>query len=248
MKVTVVTAVLNDAGHIEQTILSVISQTDIEIEYIIVDGGSKDGTLELIGKYKDKISLLISEPDRGVYDAMNKGIKYSTGDFVYFLNSGDVLLNPSILSKIKLEELKERNAIIYGNVVVAYGNIEALEKPRPFFNSKMKFKGIGICHQSMFFPGELIRNEKYDLSYNIAADYDLAYRLWRKGTVFLYKDITIAKYDWGKGISSNPYKLLDVYRENARVCHQQLNPLYWAKMVLEYIRLQKKLANLKNSY
>ena len=247
MKVTVVTAVLNDAGHIEQTILSVISQTDIEIEYIIVDGGSKDGTLELIGKYKDKISLLISEPDRGVYDAMNKGIKYSTGDFVYFLNSGDVLLNPSILSKIKLEELKERNAIIYGNVIVAYGNIEALEKPRPFFNSKMKFKGIGICHQSMFFPGKLIRNEKYDLSYNIAADYDLAYRLWRKGTVFLYKDITIAKYDWGKGISSNPYKLLDVYRENARVCHQQLNPLYWAKMVLEYIRLQKKLANLKNS-
>ena len=247
MKVTVVTAVLNDAGHIEQTILSVISQTDIEIEYIIVDGGSKDGTLELIGKYKDKISLLISEPDRGVYDAMNKGIKYSTGDFVYFINSGDILLNPSILSKIKLEELKERNAIIYGNVVVAYGNIEALEKPRPFFNSKMKFKGIGICHQSMFFPGELIRNEKYDLSYNIAADYDLAYRLWRKGTVFLYKDITIAKYDWGKGISSNPYKLLDVYRENARVCHQQLNPLYWAKMVLEYIRLQKKLANLKNS-
>lgn len=247
MKVTVVTAVLNDAGHIEQTILSVISQTDIEIEYIIVDGGSKDGTLELIGKYKDKISLLISEPDRGVYDAMNKGIKYSTGDFVYFINSGDVLLNPSILSKIKLEELKERNAIIYGNVVVAYGNIEALEKPRPFFNSKMKFKGIGICHQSMFFPGKLIRNEKYDLSYNIAADYDLAYRLWRKGTEFLYKDITIAKYDWGKGISSNPYKLLDVYRENARVCHQQLNPLYWAKMVLEYIRLQKKLANLKNS-
>lgn len=247
MKVTVVTAVLNDAGHIEQTILSVISQTDIEIEYIIVDGGSKDGTLELIGKYKDKISLLISEPDRGVYDAMNKGIKYSTGDFVYFINSGDILLNPSILSKIKLEELKERNAIIYGNVVVAYGNIEALEKPRPFFNSKMKFKGIGICHQSMFFPGKLIRNEKYDLSYNIAADYDLAYRLWRKGTEFLYKDITIAKYDWGKGISSNPYKLLDVYRENARVCHQQLNPLYWAKMVLEYIRLQKKLANLKNS-
>lgn len=247
MKVTVVTAVLNDAGHIEQTILSVISQTNIEIEYIIVDGGSKDGTLELIGKYKDKISLLISEPDRGVYDAMNKGIKYSTGDFVYFLNSGDVLLNPSILSKIKLEELKERNAIIYGNVVVAYGNIEALEKPRPFFNSKMKFKGIGICHQSMFFPGELIRNEKYDLSYKIAADYDLVYRLWRKGTEFLYRDITIAKYDWGKGISSNPYKLLDVYRENARVCHQQLNPLYWAKMVLEYIRLQKKLANLKNS-
>ena len=247
MKVTVVTAVLNDAGHIEQTILSVISQTDIEIEYIIVDGGSKDGTLELIGKYKDKISLLISEPDRGVYDAMNKGIKYSTGDFVYFLNSGDVLLNPSILSKIKFEDVNVRNAIIYGNVIVAYGNIEALEKPRPFFNSKMKFKGIGICHQSMFFPGELIRNEKYDLSYNIAADYDLAYRLWRKGTVFLYKDITIAKYDWGKGISSNPYKLLDVYRENARVCHQQLNPLYWAKMVLEYIRLQKKLANLKNS-
>ena len=247
MKVTVVTAVLNDAGHIEQTILSVISQTDIEIEYIIVDGGSKDGTLELIGKYKDKISLLISESDRGVYDAMNKGIKHSSGDFVYFLNSGDVLLNSSILSKIKFEDVNVRNTIIYGNVIVAYGNIEALEKPRPFFKSKMKFKGIGICHQSMFFPGELIRNEKYDLSYNIAADYDLAYRLWRKGTVFLYKDITIAKYDWGKGISSNPYKLLDVYRENARVCHQQLNPLYWAKMILEYIRLQKKLANLKKS-
>ena len=124
-------------------------------------------------------------------------------------------------------------SLISSNLI--FDSIEALEKPRPFFNSKMKFKGIGICHQSMFFPGKLIRNEKYDLSYKIAADYDLAYRLWRKGTEFLYRDITIAKYDWGKGISSNPYKLLDVYRENARVCHQQLNPLYWGTFAVNIL-------------
>ena len=113
----------------------------------------------------------------------------------------------------------------------------------PFFDTYMKFKGIGINHQTMFFPGDVIRHFMYDLRFRIAADYDMAYRMWKQGIKFLYRDVTVARYEWGNGISSNPNKLLDVYRENAKVCHQELSPLYWLKMMLEHYRLWKKRKN-----
>ena len=240
MKLTIITVVRNDVVHISTTIESVLSQTYSDIEYIVIDGASTDGTKEVIEKYEARFKCWKSELDKGVYDAMNKGIALSSGDFVYFLNSGDIFLSPTTISDMHLEQVADHNTIVYGNVLAKYWDGEYVEKPKPFFNTCMKFKGIGINHQTMFFPGDVIRKDKYDLRFRIAADYDLSYRLWKKGVKFLYRDVTVAKYEWGNGISSNPYKLLDVYRENARVCHQQFNPLYWSKLLLEYYRLWKK--------
>lgn len=239
-KISLITAVWNDAEHIEKTIQSVLSQTYPDIEYIIIDGGSNDGTVDVIKKYDDKIAYWVSESDKGVYDAMNKGIAASTGDFVIFMNSGDTFHSEDAIEKMCLNNV-EKNTIVYGNVSVKYWDGVYVEKPHEFFKTSMKFKGVGICHQTVFFPGEILKRIRYNLSYSIASDYDLMYRMWKKGVNFVYRDVVVADYEWGNGISSNPYKLLDVYRENARVCGQQWNPLYWAKLALEWYRLKKKL-------
>lgn len=238
-KVTIITVVRNDINNVEKTILSILSQSYSDIEYIVVDGASTDGTLDVIKKFADKISYWISEPDKGVYDAMNKGIAVSTGDFVIFMNSGDTFHSVDAIEKMCLGKV-EKDTIVYGNVSVKYWDGVYVEKPNEFFKTSMKFKGVGICHQTVFFPGEVLRKMKYDLSYRISSDYDLMYRMWKGGTKFCCRDVVVADYEWGNGISSNPYKLLDVYRENARVCGQQWNPLYWAKLVLEYYRLKRK--------
>lgn len=238
-KVSVITAVWNDVEHIEKTILSVFSQSYPFIEYIIIDGDSKDGTVDIIKKYSDKFTYWVSEPDKGVYDAMNKGIAASTGDFVIFMNSGDTFHTDDAIEKMNLDGV-DKNAVVYGNVSVKYWDGIVVETPHEFFKTSMKFKGVGICHQTVFFPGEVIRKMRYDLSYRIASDYDLMYRMWKEGVNFVYRNAVVADYEWGNGISSNPYKLLDVYRENARVCGQQWSPLYWMKLALEYYRLYKK--------
>lgn len=237
--VTIITVVRNDVNNIEKSILSILSQSYSNIEYIVIDGASFDGTVDVIRKYADKIAFWISEPDKGVYDAMNKGIAASTGDFVIFMNSGDAFHSVDAIEKMSLNNV-EKNTIVYGNVSVKYWDGVVVEKPHEFFKTSMKFKGVGICHQTVFFPGEILRKMRYDLSYRIASDYDLMYRMWKNGASFVYRDVVVADYEWGNGISSNPYRLLDVYRENARVCGQQWSPLYWAKLALEWFRLKKK--------
>ena len=113
--VSVVTVVRNGIKTIEQTILSVINQDYHDFEYIIIDGVSTDGTLEILNKYSDKISKIISEPDVGIYDAMNKGIALANGDWVYFLGCDDVLYESSTLSRILenhcLKQLMEQNCM-----------------------------------------------------------------------------------------------------------------------------------------
>lgn len=236
--VTVITVVRNDVAHIEKTLQSVLAQTYGHIEYIVLDGASTDGTREMIEQYADRISYWKSEPDKGVYDAMNKGIALSHGVWVNFMNSGDVFHTATVIEEMCLQQAE---TLYYGSVLEKYWDGDKVAKPRPFFHTPWKFKGVGICHQTMFFPGDLVRATAYDLSFPIAADYDLVYRLWKQGMPCEERDVVVADYVWGNGISSNPYKLIDVYKENARVCHQQWHPMYWAKLVLEYWRLWRKL-------
>lgn len=239
--ISVVTVVRNDVNNIERTINSVLNLNyEGDIEFIVIDGASTDGTIDKIRKYEDRISLILSEPDKGVYDAMNKGISLSHGGFVNFMNSGDTFHDVDAIKDMHLEAIEDANSVVYGDVSVKYWDGIYVEHPSEFFNTSMKFKGVGICHQTMFFPGDVIRKMEYDLKYRIAADYDLAYRMWKNKVKFVRRDVIVADYEWGNGISSNPKKLLDVYKENARICHQTLSPLYWAKMLLEIYRLYKK--------
>ncbi len=116
MKLSIITINKNNAQGLERTIKSVINQTFKDLEYIIIDGGSTDKSLDIIKKYQDKINYWISEPDTGIFNAMNKGIKIATGEYLLFLNSGDFLIDSKVLEKIPLSKFQEQ--IIYGGIMV----------------------------------------------------------------------------------------------------------------------------------
>lgn len=122
MKISVVTVCYNAADTIEKTMLSVLNQTYHDIEYIIIDGGSTDGTVEIIRKYADRIAYWVSEPDKGIYDAMNKGIKVATGEWINFMNAGDSFVNSNVLDR--LMNFHKDGLILYGNIIRIFNLIE----------------------------------------------------------------------------------------------------------------------------
>jgi len=121
-KITIITVCYNCRSDLELTVKSVLSQSFRDKEYVIVDGGSTDGSLEMLNNYKDKISVLISEPDQGVYDAMNKGVKVAKGEWIICLNAGDTFASASTLSDVFKAEIPECKSVIYSNFVLNYPN------------------------------------------------------------------------------------------------------------------------------
>lgn len=118
--ISVVTVCYNAADTIEKTMLSVLNQTYHDIEYIIIDGGSTDGTVEIIRKYADRIAYWVSEPDKGIYDAMNKGIKVATGEWINFMNAGDEFVDANVLDKLFFAKTVANVDVIYGNTLMKY--------------------------------------------------------------------------------------------------------------------------------
>lgn len=203
-KISIITVCYNASQIIENTILSVINQTYTNIEYIIIDGGSKDGTVDIIKKYNNKIAYWISEPDKGLYDAMNKGIDVATGDWIFFINSGDYFYSEVVLSTIFANKYYNSD-IIYGNAieVSSSGNI------------KRKAKNISLNrppeyrHGASFVRSEVHKLNKFDLSkerlLNYSLDYDCIYTLFKKGYRFEAVDVDVIKYE-KDGISNHPIK------------------------------------------
>lgn len=188
--VTVVTVVYNDAFHLEATIKSVLSQTYPNLEYIIIDGGSTDGTVEIIRKYKAKLAFWVSEKDEGIYDAMNKGIRAAKGAWINFMNSRDLFFDPDVINEIFNYNQADYD-VIYGNVLINYPNgFLRLAKPRSL---SALWQGMICSHQAVFGRSELLRKMPFDLKYKLAADFDLLYKLKQANHKFLYVDLTIAK-------------------------------------------------------
>lgn len=181
-KISVVTVVYNSKALIENTVKSIINQSYSHIEYIVVDGGSTDGTIDILNRYKKNISTLISEPDRGIYDAMNKGISLATGDFVVFINSGDKFSSPDILEKIFSNSNAAQADVIYGDTDItdSDGNIIHSRRHRPpeTLDWKSFKRGMLVCHQSFIARRNLI--DSYDLTYRYAADFDWCIRILKK--------------------------------------------------------------------
>lgn len=201
MKVTVITVCFNAAATLAETIESVVGQTYDNIEYIIIDGGSTDGSLDIINRYASRISYWISEPDKGIYDAMNKGIAHSHGDYILFLNSGDLFFNNEVITEVmdKVADSPVRPDVIYGETIGNKGHGKYMHltiSPKPFTNN------LGCCHQSILTSGEIMRRHKFDTRYKLMADFAYMRELYQdKRNVFMHVKRYISIYDY-TGVSS----------------------------------------------
>ena len=194
--ITVITVVFNGILTFENTILSVINQSYKKIEYIVIDGGSTDGTVDLIKKYQDRISYWVSEPDNGIYDAMNKGAAMSTGDWIYFLGADDFMFN----CIHQVVPLFESESIMYGDVIFKMNQNRLYGK----FNS-FKFIIHNMPHQALFYPRRVFDKYTYEKKYIYLADYYLNLLCWNdKSFKIKYLPYAIAEYN-DLGVSSVKY-------------------------------------------
>lgn len=194
---SVITVTYNAEKVLEDTIQSVIAQTYRHIEYIIVDGASKDGTLNIIRKYSPHIQRLISEPDRGLYDAMNKGIAAATGDYLCFLNAGDCFHEDDTLQQI-VHSLhgKKLPDVIYGETAIVnaqrhFVRMRRLSTPEVLTWKSFK-QGMLVCHQAFFAKRELA--EPYNLAYRYSADFDWCIRVMKKSRTLHNTHLTLIDY------------------------------------------------------
>jgi len=181
MKISIITVVWNNVKTIKDTIDSVLSQTYKNIEYIVIDGGSTDGTLSLLESRRDQLSALVSEPDEGIYDAMNKGIKLAKGDVIGFLNSDDFYLNDKVISKVASEF--ERDIFLdasYANLIyVDQTNTSKIIRyfKTGEFKQGLFLKGWCPAHPTFFVRRSVYeRNGNFDLNYHFASDVELMMR------------------------------------------------------------------------
>lgn len=170
-KISIITVNLNNKAGLRKTIESVVNQTYKDIEYIVIDGGSTDGSVDVINEYADKINYWVSEPDKGIYNAMNKGIVKATGEYLQFLNSGDWLCDNEVIEKVS-QEIKWDDEIVIGNLVLDYEG-RFIVKTNPRRICAEHFLKRGITHQSTFIKRDLFEKYGYyDENLTIASDYD----------------------------------------------------------------------------
>lgn len=197
-KISIVTVSFNAARTIEQTILSIINQTYSNIEYIIIDGGSTDGTVDIIKKYAERIAYWVSEPDKGIYDAMNKGIKIATGDWINFMNAGDIFKEKFVIDHLFQNPIANEVGFLFGDTLFMYQNKQKIVR----YGDDSHHKIMPSCHQSIFCRRGILIKNSFDLKYEIAADYNLFFQLKQKRIKFQYIPLIVAVYDAADGISS----------------------------------------------
>lgn len=204
--ITIITVVYNGEKYLEKTIQSIINQTYDNVEYIIIDGGSSDGTVDIIKKYEDQIDYWVSEKDKGIYDAMNKGIDLATGEWINFMNAGDQFFDEDILNKISSHLVAD---LVYGNHAVYKEDSENYDIVN--VESYHDARNIPFCHQSLFVKTKLLKNNLFDLQYKIAADYDQYLRLKALKATILYVPMTVALFLDGGLSSISRKKLIKEY-------------------------------------
>ncbi|WP_316735366.1 glycosyltransferase family 2 protein [Pedobacter aquatilis] len=204
-KLTVITIVYNNVRDVERTIKSVINQTFKDIEYIIIDGASNDGTLEVIEKYRNHVAKIVSEKDRGIYDAMNKGLALATGDYVLFMNSGDEIYDVQTVEDIF--KTAEGADIYYGETEMYNDNWENLgrrrhEAPENFTWKSFKY-GMSISHQAIYIRRSILT--PYDLNYKYSSDIDWIIKAAKKASNIVNVHRYVAKYLVG-GMSKKKHR------------------------------------------
>lgn len=216
--VSVVTVSFNAVHDIEKTILSVINQTYDNIEYIIIDGGSIDGTVDVIKKYADRITYWISELDKGIYDAMNKGIKVATGEWINFMNAGDCFANSNVVDD-SIKYLTDDSDIVYGSTNFVYDGYFYERKAEQI--KDLSFHQV-LCHQSTFVRLVYHKNNLFDISFKSSGDYQFFYKAYFHDRVkYKEMDVLVANFDDTCGMSKDNCKI--AIWENLRIRHEEKN-------------------------
>ncbi len=195
--ITVVTVVLNGRKHLEEAIESVTNQTYENIEYLIIDGGSLDGTIDIIKKYDQRIDYWVSERDAGIYDAMNKSLNIATGDWLIFIGADDVLHN--CLEEVATKLVRPHD--------IYYGNVELLSSKTIYAGKYNRYKLMqqNICHQTIFYPRTIYKSHQYDIAFGMLADYKYNIELWGRGHRFNFIPLTVSRFnDYGASSHKEP--------------------------------------------
>jgi len=232
--VSIVTVVYNGEDVLENTIKSIVNQSFCNYEYIVIDGGSNDNTINIIKNYNDVIDYWISEPDNGIYDGMNKAILLAKGEWVIFMNAGDCFVNKMVLRDVFDDKSYFGLDVIYGNTRVRNKDITILKIDNL---NKYYFYFDTICHQSIFFRTKLFSEiGLYNTSYKILADREWLLRYSKnKNNRFKYVDVDICDWD-SVGYTSNNRDIYEKECSAIRYCYTPLD-----LFVLLLIRLYKKI-------
>lgn len=249
-KISIITITYNAESYIERTLKSVIEQDYNNIEYIIIDGNSTDKTMSVVEKYKENIDVIVSEKDKGIYDAMNKGLLAASGDWINFLNAGDTFINDNVLSNL-ISPLSSKYSIIYGDWINVNDNgIYNYMTAHPKLNLKILKHNFLICHQSLFIKN--INLPLYDTSYKIKADYQWVIDIVKKTNELeiQYINEPLVHYDID-GLSAtklllNVKEYIKLTYTNFGIVHVILNIPIYSKyvikdMIIKILTLKGKL-------
>jgi len=222
--ISIITVTLNAQDLIEDTITSVIGQTAKNYEYLIVDGGSDDGTTSVIEKYNKFIDYFCSEDDEGIYDAMNKGIEKSQGEYIFFLNAGDSFFDAQVIEDISLILKRDKPDILYGQVSCYDKEYQATQlRGGKLILDDLK-KGEGVYHQSVFAKNDLIKHfGGFDIKYSLASDFDMLCKFFSSGKKDLYFHCPISNYLIG-GASSD---FRTLFAEKAKIIKKHFGTKYY---------------------
>lgn len=210
-KVSLVTVVYNGAKTIEQTIQSVLGQTYKNIEYIIIDGLSTDGTQQIVEKYRDSIAYFVSEKDDGIFDAMNKGIRYTTGDIIGIINSDDWYAQDAVEMAVAYFEQSGAD-LVHGRMATVFQ--DGSQKISPVLPLDMIWHEMVISHPSVFVKKSVY--EKYgsfNTKYKVAADYDLVLKFYCNHVKFCFIDAVMAYFRFGGFSNRNRGRMIEEHRD-----------------------------------
>jgi len=232
--VSIITVVFNGVFLLEETINSVISQTYPNLEYIVIDGGSTDGTLDILNKYEDKIDYWHSKKDDGIYDAMNQGLERATGSWVNFMNAGDVFYAQDTVTKI-FASREQTATVIYGAVQIVYPDFVRVQMPGI---PKMLWQGMQFCHQSVFTDVMYHQAHPFNIANRIAADLAFFYQAYQDGMVFSNCGMVVSTVITG-GISESN-RIRTILLSCDAVCGEKFSPFirlfYYGRVISSMMR------------
>ena len=237
--ISIITVVFNNERYLEDTIMSVLNQSYDNVEYVIIDGGSSDGTLDIIRKYEDEIDYWVSEEDSGIYDAMNKGIDLVMGDWVNFLNSSDTIEKNAytLVLDCLLNCSHKLNAIAFG-YSYSFRNLQGILKNKvviPSLNKKWKMPS---SHNSIVYKSNVLKNHKFDLNFKCASDFDQINKINNTNNIGT-NNYVLTKGRADGFIYHNKLQSLLEYFQICWQYNKKIYAIYWlARILLEFLNLR----------